>query len=266
MAEFDPPNPGLHFPYLDEVISDEDGNYHEQNYLALERFSARLCKGLHVPYKQWLRVDPTYPHGPQWEEANLLAVERWANGIGRCCVEPAPTPTVFVPPYDMLQVRATSTILSGYGGGDLGPPSNWDTPVEIQGYDSSPQMDGFARPAANHLSVESVGYFDALVVLTAQWQYPYGFPSQGSLFADLVSGGDDGPFLRLARLGNPTADEATDLTEGVNASAASWLKFFPGTEVRPLFNQTTGDDRLEVVWQMNILLVSSMESHGPGSW
>lgn len=90
-GDFTAGNPGLHFPYLDQPVSDDDGGRLEQDYLALERFANSTCLGLHIPYKQWLRVNPADALGPRKEQANLLAVERWAAGIGRCCATGALT-------------------------------------------------------------------------------------------------------------------------------------------------------------------------------
>jgi hypothetical protein len=80
--------PPLVFPWLDQVTSNASGAYLEQNYLTLERWANTLCSSLHIPHKEWLRIHPLHEHGAKWEQANLLAIQRWSEGIGRCCTEP----------------------------------------------------------------------------------------------------------------------------------------------------------------------------------
>lgn len=94
-GEFADGNPGLHFPYLDEITTDLDGGRLEQDYLALERFANATCAGLHIPYKEWLRLNPDDTYGPRKEQANLLAVERWAAGVGRCCAPSIPSTLIY---------------------------------------------------------------------------------------------------------------------------------------------------------------------------
>lgn len=78
--------PPIHFPYVDAVQTNRDGHYLEQNYIALERHaSEHTCKSLHIPYKQWMRVNPDDPMGWQWELANTRAIETWAATLDGCC-------------------------------------------------------------------------------------------------------------------------------------------------------------------------------------
>lgn len=141
-GEFADGNPGLHFPYLDEITTDLDGGRLEQDYLALERFANATCAGLHIPYKEWLRLNPDDTYGPRKEQANLLAVERWAAGVGRCCV-PAVVPLFFEPWY----------ITTLYGG-DIGPgePPNYPMPAGSTWESSGP----FDQPA--HLTLFATSF------------------------------------------------------------------------------------------------------------
>lgn len=54
----------------------------EGAYLAMERWSTKICRPLHVPHKRW--GFETAPRA--WEEeTNWRAVEAWALTIGDCC-------------------------------------------------------------------------------------------------------------------------------------------------------------------------------------